>query len=43
MEVPIPPSKNVSNLQFCSAEVKNVGSNVVCAQEGPVTPTLKSW
>ena len=40
---PIPSSSTASNLKFCGAKVKNIGKNVICAQEGDVQPTLTSW
>lgn len=43
VQAPFPPALNVSYLQFCSARIKDVGENVVCAQEGDVTATMSSW
>ena len=44
IEVPIPSTLTSSNLKFCGAKIKDVGENVLCAQEGNIqSVTMSSW
>ena len=43
VEVPIPSSLTSSSLMFCGAKLKDIGENVICAQEGDIKHTPSSW